>query len=233
MVKKHIGIYITDSTNKTVELPMNPAETLIKSETEDAQAIILKLGEINQVGESKLRGMTINATIPIDENSWHFSTAEIKLGDAQFYLDFLNAAHEAKKPVQLTIATTKISLTCTIASFEYGFKDAYDGEYAYTLELKEWREYKAVKIVNEVDPWQTNPGTDTRTAPPAKIGLWANVVVNGQLYANSQGDGLKTTAQNDQWQVTLIAPDTKYPYHVSSADGTARGWASVESVRLA
>jgi hypothetical protein len=52
---------------------------------------------------------------------------------------------EIKKPIRLVISTTKVSLKSTIASFEYGMKNGYDGEYTYTLSLKEFRPFEAKK----------------------------------------------------------------------------------------
>ncbi|PWT39608.1 hypothetical protein DKZ25_12000, partial [Limosilactobacillus reuteri] len=62
---------ITDySTNKTVELPVNPSELTLKYETDDKSETIINLGEINRVGNMKLVSVSIDSIFPKKRSSW-------------------------------------------------------------------------------------------------------------------------------------------------------------------
>lgn len=215
-------ISLTNDNNDTIELPLNPAEIKLKLETDDKSETIIDLGEINQIGESKLKSLTLESTIPVKPEDEHYLSSSKLLDSGQAYIDWITAVQTSKKPLRLVISTTKISFQATVAGFEYGFKDAYDREYSYILDLKEYRAYQAQKI-NESKPEAPQPEV-IRPTPPAKMGMGSTVTVNGQLFRDSQGNGPGQMEQNATRKITLIAPDAPYPYHVSTLDGGARGW---------
>lgn len=227
---EHIGIYLTDDSNSTFELPVNPAELKIKYETDDKSETIVKSGEINLIGDSKLKSISIESLIPIDFDEAHYTSASSFLGSAQAYIDRIVKIHESKKPLRMVFSGTKINLTATVSNFEYGFKDGYDGEYAYTLSLKE---YKAIKVVKKAikknDPPKSTP---PRPAPPKKIGVGSIVIVNGQLHRDSYGAGPGVVEQNATRKISFTAPNNNFPYHVSTLDGGWRGWVRKGDVRL-
>lgn len=71
-----------------------------------------------------------------------------------------------------------------------------------------------------------------RSAPAKKIGRGSRVIVNGQLHADSYGGGPGLTERNAERKISLIARGRKYPYHVTTLSGGARGWVSAKAVRL-
>lgn len=143
---QHLGFYLTNDANQTIELPINPAEVTVKYESDDKSETVVKLGEVNLIGEDKLQNISIESSFPIDPKEEHYTTSLDLMDSAQDYIDWIESARKLKKPIRLVISTTKISLKSTIASFEYGMKNGYDGEYIYTLALKEFRPYEAKKI---------------------------------------------------------------------------------------
>ncbi|GAF41120.1 hypothetical protein FC83_GL000907 [Agrilactobacillus composti DSM 18527 = JCM 14202] len=230
----HFGIYLTNDSNDTIELPLNPAELMLKYETDDKSETVIKLGEINRIGEEKLTSAQIQSTLPVAPKDEHFLTAEILLDSAQDYIDWLEHVRLSKKPLRMVVSTTKISFQATVQSFEYGFKNAYDAEYHYTLALKEFRPYKAKKIeTNDPQNSVTPNDAPVRAAPPDKVGMGSKVTVNGQLHRDSQGDGPGQTEQNAPRIISLVAPGALYPYHVTTLDGTSRGWVKESDVSAA
>lgn len=57
------------------------------------------------------------------------------------------------------------------------------------------------------------------------------VVVNGQLHRDSLGSGPGITEQNAKRKISLVAPGSKYPYHVTTLDGGSRGWVKESDVK--
>lgn len=220
------GIYITNySNNKTIELPVNPAEVLIKYETDDTSQTILNLGEINRLGDVKLTSVSIESTFPKAET--HYLASELKKPDT--YINFLKNIQKKKQHVQFVVASTKISLTMTISSFEYGFKNGYDGEYTYTLQLKEYKEYKYKKITKT----KKASSKKTKPAPAKKIGVGSIVYVNGRLHRDSYGSGPGVYEKNAKRKITYMAPGRAYPVHVALVNGGPRGWVKKSEVKLA
>lgn len=226
----HLGFYLTNDSNQTIELPVNPAEITVKRESDDKTESVIKLGEVNLLGEDKLQDISIDSSFPVDPKAEHYVSALELLDSAQTYIDWIESARELKKPIRLVISTTKVSLKCTIASFEYGMKNGYDGEYIYTLALKEFRSFEAKKIGVKQQPVKT---VEERPSPPNKVGMGSTVIVNGQLHRDSQGNGPGITEQNATRKISLVAPGALYPYHVTTIDGGARGWVKESDVRSA
>src|SRR5699024_1160236 len=132
----------------------------------------------------------------------HYVSALGLLDSAQDYIDWVESARKLKKPIRLVISTTKISLKSTIASFEYGMKNGYDGEYTYTLSLKQFRPFEGRKIGVKHHPVQAD---EERPSSPSKVGMGSIVIVNGQLHSDSQGNGLGQTEQNATRKISLVA----------------------------
>lgn len=226
----HLGFYLTNDSNETIELPVNPAEVTVKRESDDKSETVIKLGEVNLLGEDKLQEISIESSLPLDPREIHYATALEFLSGAQDYIDWIENARKLKKPIRLVISNTKISLKSTIVSFEYGMKNGYDGEYIYTLSLKEFRPFEAKKIGIKQQPDKT---VEERPSPPKKVGMGSTVIVNGQLHRDSQGNGPGQTEQNATRKITLVVPSATYPYHVTTLNGGARGWVKESDVRSA
>ena len=230
MALNGFGVYLTDYTNnQTYELPVNPAEVKLKYEEDDKSQTVINLGEVNQLGNLKLVSISIESTLPT-KPTHYMSVDKDKLESPQTYIDFLKNIQKEKHHVQLVISSTKISMTMTVSSFEYGFKSGYVDEYVYTLELKEYREYKYRKVSTAT---KAAPKKNTRPAPPKKIGVGSIVIVNGVLHADSSGRGAGIYEKNARRKITYMAPGKPYSIHVSLVNGGARGWVRQSEVRLA
>ena len=226
----HLGFYLTNDSNETIELPINPAEITIKRESDDKSESVIKLGEVNLIGEDKLQEISIESSLPVSPKEEHYVSALELLDTAQDYIDWIESARKLKKPIRLVVSTTKISLKSTITSFEYGMRNGYDGEYNYTLSLREFRSFKAKKIDAKQQLAKT---VEERPSPPKKVGMGSTVIVNGLLHRDSQGNGTGLTERNTTRKISLIAPGALYPYHVATLNGGARGWVKESDVRSA
>jgi hypothetical protein len=225
------GVFLTDyKNNKTIQLPVNPAELKLKYEGDDKSQTVVNLGEINQLGNLKLVEIAIESTLPVDSRTY---LAVDDLKEPDFYIDFIKKIQKAKGHLQLVVAKTKISLPMTISSFEYGFEEGYDEEYKYTLELKQYRNFAAKKIgLTKKGKKKKSKKGKSRISPPKKFGVGSNVVVNGRLYMDSNGNGPGAYEKNAQRKVINIATGHKYPICVG-INGSARGWVRKSDVKKA
>ena len=223
------GIFLTDyKTSKTIQLPVNPAELKLKYEGDNSSQSVVNLGEINRLGNLKLVGTTIESTLPCDATTY---LANDDLQEPQFYINFIKKIQKAKGHMQFVVSNTKISMPMTIESFEYGFADGYDEEYVYTLDLKQYREFSAVKVSKSKKKKKSKKGKK-RISPPKKFGVGSNVVVNGRLYMDSNGNGPGAYEKNAKRKVINIATGHKYPICVG-VNGAARGWVKKSDVKKA
>ncbi|WEV40364.1 hypothetical protein [Lactobacillus sp. ESL0681] len=225
-------IYLTNyKDNKTIELPVNPADLMVKYESDDKSQTVVNLGEINQQGFLKLSTLQIESTFPKEEE--HYVTTD-DFHKPDYYIKWLKKIEKDRGHLQLVVSSTKLSKTMTISSFEVGFKDGYDGEYAYTLELKEYRKASYTKVKKKKKKKSKKSShKKKRTSPAKKIGRGSTVIVNGRLHADSDGHGKGLYEKNAKRKVTNIANGHKYPIHVSLTSGGARGWVKKSEVKKA
>ena len=223
------GVFLTSyKTSKTIQLPVNPAELKLNYENDDQSETIVNLGEINRLGNLKLVGITIESVFPKYKTTY---LADDQPEEPDYYIDWIKKIQKAKGLIRLVVATTKISMCMTIASFNYGFEDGFDEEYKYTLELKQYREFEATKISKSKKKKKAKKGKK-RIAPPKKFGVHSTVIVNGRLHLDSNGNGPGAYEKNAKRQVINIATGHKYPICVG-INGIARGWVKKSDVKKA
>ncbi|MCO6528707.1 MAG: hypothetical protein J6565_07965 [Lactobacillus sp.] len=225
------GVFLTNyKNNKTIQLPVNPAELKLKYEGDDQSQTVVNLGEINRLGNLKLVDITIESTLPLNETTY---IAVDELQEPEYYIDFIKKIQKAKGHMQVVVANTKISLPMTVESFEYGFEDGYDEEYKYTLELKQYREFKAIKVsTSKNKKKKKSKKGKKRISPPKKFGVGSSVVVNGRLYMDSNGNGPGGYEKNAKRTMINIATGHKFPICVG-INGSARGWVRKSDVKKA
>ena len=223
------GVFLTSyKTSKTIQLPVNPAELKLNYENDDQSQTVVNLGEINRLGNIKLVGITIESVFPQYKTTY---LADDQPEEPDYYIDWIKKIQKAKGLIRLVVATTKISMCMTIASFNYGFEDGFDEEYKYTLELKQYREFEATKISKSKKKKKAKKGKK-RVAPPKKFGVHSKVIVNGRLHLDSNGNGPGAYEKNAKRQVINIASGHKYPICVG-INGIARGWVKKSDVKKA
>lgn len=228
----HYGVYLTDSKNKTFELPIMPGQISVPRNMDVSQQTVIKIGEVDRIGERKLNELTIEGVIPVLPRKNHLTTASQTWVNGSDYIGRIEQWQSTKKPGRFVITgDRKMSGRVTISNFEWGMKDGNTSEFYYILTLREWRDFSAKKIVikkNKTTPKKAKP----RPAPPKKIGVGSRVIVNGQLHRDSYGKGPGVTERNATRKITLIAKGRKYPYHVGLLNGGDRGWVTAKAVKL-
>lgn len=226
---EHFGVYFTDDKNVTIELPVSPEEITLALERNNEIVEILKLGEINRIGEAKLKEISIASSFPVEPRNAQYTTANGTIHTAGYYISFFENWHNRKKAGRFTVSTTKLNIRMTIERFEYGFRKGNIDEYVYTLDLKEWKDYSARTV--PVVPKPTPPPPPPRPAPPKKIGIGSTVIVNGQLHVDSYGSGPGQVERNAKRKINFINSGAPCPYHCTTMEGGWRGWVTAGSVK--
>ena len=230
MAKNKFKVYLTDQkTGEQLELPVNPSEIKFKYETNDSQEMIVNFGQVNIVGEMKLATVSISSTFP--KHDAHYVSTD-KLLKPETYISKLSKIQKGKHQVRLVIATTKYSLLMTISNFEHGFENGFSDEYAYTLDLMQYRKFSYTKVNSPKSKGKKSGKSKKRASPPKKISVGSKVKVSGKLHADSYGRGAGAYLKNQDRQIIYIAKGREYPVCVG-INGKPSGWVKLSEVKKA
>ena len=222
--------YVTDSKNKTFELPVNPKEISLDASTDDKTVNVIKFGQINLIGDEKLISVQVDGILPLETDGVHYLSTDKPYKKAQTYLDKLQKIYKSKKQARLVVSGTKINFKGVMSEFKYGMSEGFAEEYQYTFKLTQYKPHKAIKVKATKKKKTAKKGKQ-RAAPPKKISRGSKVVVNGVLHRDSAGNGAGLTERNATRKISLVAKGAKYPYHVTTLNGGARGWVSASAVK--
>ncbi|KRK49046.1 hypothetical protein GPK34_06870 [Secundilactobacillus kimchicus] len=227
-----MNFYLTDYKNRTWPLPLNPSEFKLTAERDDKTVTVVRLGEISTLGEDKLQSLELKFTIPTDIRAEHYTSAPKKklAKNGQSYLTWFNWIKNQRHLCRLVISGTKVNFQGVLNTFEYGMEEGYAGDYIVTIKIAQYKPHRAIKVGASKKKKTAKKGKQ-RSAPPKKVGRGSKVVVNGVLHRSSTGSGPGVTERNAQRKISLVVPGAKYPYHVTTLSGGARGWVSASAVK--
>lgn len=170
-----------------IQLPVNPLEDLTFSSTINTKEYdIISFGEIVKMGNRKSIELTIKSLFT--DRDYSFLSVDKPLL-AISYVNNIYELFNKKAPVRLIITgeKTDINLLCVITGFQHVQKFGEEGEYYYTLVLKEYLEPKMKKILfkNTADN-RDNNSTQVKTIAPSRIEQEATATT----YTVRSGDSL-------------------------------------------
>lgn len=129
------------------QLPVNPFEDLTFSASVNSKDYeIVAIGDVTQIGNRKLIEVEIKSLFTDKEYS--FRVVE----RPKLAIDYVNMMYKLlneKKPVRFVVTgdKTDINMLCSITDFKHTQKFGEEGEYYYTLSLKEYREFKPKRVI--------------------------------------------------------------------------------------
>ena len=142
--RSEIDIYF-QSEEGMIKLPVNPQELKrtmqVKNETQD----IVSLGEVNVLGNQKLKDLTIKSYFP------YTGIISFLLGSGinfppTYFVQFFEKAVKNKKPLKMVVTRLKISMLVSVESFDTSNVAGNHDDIAYELKLKEYKRFGAVKL---------------------------------------------------------------------------------------
>lgn len=209
-------------------LPVAPSEFSINYERNDTVTSVIGLGEINRVGDDKVKKISISSVLPMDSDMVDYTTIKKshRWKKATSYLTFLKNIEQNKKPVRLVITGTDVTMLATM-TLTYGMKDGNAQEYAYTLHFTEYKPVKAYKLIRKNKLIKTGK---RRTKPTGKISRGSKVTITGMVYVTPSAKKGKKVRKRKGY-IKLISKHKKHPYYIKATNGRRIGWVGKRAIK--
>lgn len=123
-----------NNNEETHQLPVLPPTVEVDVDNLNTTVNISQLGDINLIGKSGLKSMTIESFFP--NQDYPFITTANR-HDPYNYVGSIERWRTSGKPIRAVVTDTPINLAMAIESFTYGERDG-SGDVYYVLELKEY-----------------------------------------------------------------------------------------------
>lgn len=161
--KSAIDIYF-QSQKESIKIPVNPSGITIPQRYVNKTAEIAALGEVNVLGNPALQEITIESFFPYGTNLPYSSFDQPKAKDKSKekkkekkkektqaktpieFVEFFKEAAGNKTPVRMIVTRLNISMLVSIESFERKNEAGDHDDIYYSLELKEYRPFGAIKL---------------------------------------------------------------------------------------
>lgn len=143
--KSAIDIYF-QSQKESIKIPVNPSDITIPQRYVNKTAEIAALGEVNVLGNPALQEITIESFFPYDTNLPYSSFDQPKAKTPIEFVEFFKEAAGNKTPVRMIVTRLNISMLVSIESFERKNEAGDHDDIYYSLELKEYRPFGAIKL---------------------------------------------------------------------------------------
>ncbi len=163
------------------QLPVNPSQYTITVANKNTIVNIIQLGDINIIGKTGLREVSLSSFFPAIV--YNFSNNKTEK-DPKDYVNRIEKWRKSGEPIRIIITST-LNMECTIESFSYGEHDATRDIY-YTLHLKEYRKPKATAIKRET----SSADDDSGTANTSNRATQSENTNSGTTYTVKSGDSL-------------------------------------------
>jgi hypothetical protein len=136
---KH-GIFF-NFKNEIIRLPVNPETITVKKESNNKTYQVLKLGEINILGDVKLSEIKFDIILP--GRIYPFVVTKNDFQNPDFYIEKFEEYYKSKEPVRLIITGDPMGINqlVSIENIDSEKRAGEDDDIYVKLELKEYREY--------------------------------------------------------------------------------------------
>lgn len=124
------------------QLPVLPSSFEVGVGNINKRVNISEIGDINLIGKSGLKEMTIESFFPAQIYSFLETSDILKTYE---YIEMIERWRTTGKPIRLIITDTPINLAMAIENFSYGEKDG-TGDVYFSLQLAE---YKFLNVKSE------------------------------------------------------------------------------------
>lgn len=220
--------------NLVVQLPVNPEEVRITSESNNEVVNIAQIGDVNLLTKKALDEIEIECFLPKYSYLPYVVTSG-RFEEPQFYIDFFNKIREDEKAVRFIISGTDVNMLVSIEEFEYGL-NAGDEDTHYRINLKEYKSFaaKEVKIKESTSSTTTTAKKVETARPKTGFAIGDTVVVNGRYYYSSWGVNPSYVFPKDfVGKISHIVNDKTraFPIHITTLTGGYRGWVKESQIK--
>ena len=249
-MRNDYGIFFhkpTAGTTQVVRLPVNPAKLPITQGNANETANVLGIGPVMIPRIPELIKISIESYFPGRIDSLTLTSGQFL--PPEFYIEYFLGAMLNKEQVVLTISrvhqdgipyyTSDTGLTCLVTDFQYEERGGETGDFYYTLELTEYRDYSAITMQIQTNGTGGQPITAVaetqRTTPNNTLVVGATAKLNGAYYYSSYGDephGNKNGLTVKVSRIVTNDDNRAYPIHVTTESGGALGWVKKSSLQV-
>lgn len=232
------GVYLT-AEGETIRFPVNPQELSISYPSTNEKYNVLTLGEIIQPRKTGLSKISWeDGLLPArPDSSYTVTIGEFKTPD--FYIDFIRRCKDEGLICTLTIDRhmedgtpfKSDTILVVVEDFEAKEKGAETGDFYYSIELTEYRDYspRAVSIVSTASSKTTAVGQKQRTVPKNQLVVGKTVKINGIYCYTASGSKPHGSGSGRTVVIGRILTGTHaYPVLVKTASGSVLGWCKKE-----
>lgn len=121
---------------EVITMPVNPEEVAIERPSNNDNAEVIGVGEINIIKKPKLMSITLESFWPKEENP-------------RKYINFFNKIYEERQPCRIILKEMGINMMISIDNFEHSERAGEEGDVYYTLDFQQWRDYSPRKITKK------------------------------------------------------------------------------------
>lgn len=142
-----------------LQIPVLPPSYEVEVSNKNQVVNINELGDINLIGKSGLKHMTVSSFFP--NQDYPYVTTQNR-HDPHVYVESIEKWRLSGKPIRLIITETPINLAMSIDSFSYREQDG-SGDIYYDLELSEYKFTNIKQSKKEYeDPIKTGSKKDVK-----------------------------------------------------------------------
>jgi hypothetical protein len=195
-------------------LPVNPKKIDTKKKSKPDEHDIVGKGQIAVPQYPDLKTYKWESFFPGDADDPYTTEEALEIPD---YIEILDTAMNDARIGYLTInrpSGQNEHKRVIITAFDYQDVGGEPLDITYTIELEEWKSYKAEKIViKKKKKKKKTVATKEKKRPTTKkkVRVGAKVVANGKYWYSSYGAKPYGTAKNLQTEVKRIVKGNKYP----------------------
>lgn len=233
------GLFFTrDGT--VIRLPVNPEKMPVTRGTDNDEYDVLSIGPIMVPRLPALRKVEISSFFPGRTFTGVLTSGSFQ--PPEFYINFFQSAMNDRVPILYTpvryyengepYMTGDTGFQVLVTQFDTEERGGETGDFYYTLELTEYKEYSPSKV--DIQPpkatsVQAAPAVattePTRSLPTGQIVVGSICVANGRYYSSSYQDNPSGAANGIRVKVTRIVDKSrKCPYLIDRESGGNLGW---------
>lgn len=229
-----------------LRLPVNPEKLPISQDSANDEYNVLGIGPIMVPRKPNLKKVTIESFFPGRIDRMTLTTGDFL--EPEYYIRFFRDAMANKEILIYTPVryyedgtpyfTNDPGITVLVTNFETEERGGETGDFYYTLELTEYRDYSPMSVQIQTRATTTAPAVatteETRAIPQGQIYVGMTATLNGNYYYSSYGDEPHGTKGGQTVVVSRIIntePTREYPIHVNSESGGALGWCKKEALQ--
>lgn len=181
---------------RLVQLPVNPQDISIKGDVNNKASDTVGQGEINDLGFSKLKELSISSFFPKRYNGELYINTGGNFKEPSYYIKLFEEIKTAREPFRLIITDIDINMLVSIEAFEYGYMYGTD-DVAFQIDLKEFKHHN-IRVLKPTATGYTKIDSTQKVATASITNTNSNRPIEKSIpktYIVQEGDSLWKIAQ--------------------------------------